>query len=211
MNRFLTVVSLFAFMFSSFVVMGTPLPASAQTLASHAPTLSVVSLPSSLQVNTSLPQWVHQGEKFVHVSNYTATVDSSITKFLDSVTVSTIKSAVARYNSLSYDTRAHGITNTSVSTATRAVHPQASPWCPDVVRNNSVWWGWSYWLNSCSVTDLAYGGVAAALVVALFTGPGGFIVGIYVANLQWAAGQCRDGSAFFNDPYAGPKWFAPGC
>lgn len=203
----LTIVTLLTVMLGSLFLFN-PTSSHAATLPQQASGANFVTLSVAPHVNTAQPEWVKKGEKFVYVNNYVATVDPSITRFLDTATVRTIKSAVAQYNNLDYLVRVNGIV---ISPAQGYIHPNISPWCPDQVRSNPVWWGWSYWLNKCAVTDLTAGGATAGIVAAMLSGPGGLIIAVYVINLQWASGQCRNGSVFFNLGFSGGPWFGPGC
>ncbi len=156
---------------------------------------------------------------YIHIVNYYATIDPAIKTVLTAAEMHIVQADVTKYNAAPTAQKlpqSRSITpaqKAALFASQKTIQPYLWPWCTDVVRSNQVRWGWSCWINKCAVNDLTGEYGAAAIVIGLFTGPGGAVVALYVVNLQWASSQCHDGSVFMNDVILGLPvvWFAPGC
>jgi len=120
-----------------------------------------------------MPDWAAQAAPYVHVANYVATVDPTITTALNPAVVAQVTSAVAAYNASPLDQRAAGNNpNGSVKTArpTRAgrlVSPDLLPGggggCYAYTSSN--WFGPSLYMDHCT-TQWIEGEFAAGITIA---------------------------------------------
>ncbi|WP_376793751.1 hypothetical protein [Thermogemmatispora sp.] len=158
---------------------------------------------ASGSVINAIPEWVKEALPYVHVVNYTASIDPALAHVVSSQILAQVQQAVSRYNALPLAVKrssggAHPAT---------AVSPAAG--CQPQFREYINWWGYSFYLNHCLVYDIASGltgGAALAGIVAALCGPcapvAGTIAGvlvIYSAWLFWADSQCNGAGAYLNE------------
>lgn len=164
---------------------------------------------------TARPAWVVQGDPYVHVINYVATVDSAIRKHVSSQIVSQVMQAVHQYNSTSLKLRQLNIVLSPQNSHLKELNAQGMTACGAWASARYYWWGFQLYVNSCLVNDITFGGYTGASLAGLIAavcppcapiaGTIAAIIGFYTSWLSWANTRCGSRGAYI-DKYWWATW-----
>ena len=226
MKKTFTLISLFILLVLCLTLLLEACGSNGQT-SSEMPLPIGTSIATKTQ-NNEIPQWISLATPYVHVSNYTATIDASISKNLSSQIVSLVQQSVDRYNKLDFSLRKNGKTvsgNTSLSGSTRETASMsyssdstATPTpCNWEEKETDYWWGKRVFMNHCAVsqtTDVLEITAAIAGLAALFGVPTEEMaaeLAIDAGAMKLADDHCGDNGIYYNENWFGDHWVWPIC
>jgi hypothetical protein len=175
------------------VVAATPLAVFAQDTSAVTvhPIASVP--PVKVTAPQSLPSWVNQADRFIHIIKGTATIDSAAASHLDATTLAHAQQAIDSFNSLPLSARSESYPIAGPvlpASAPGTVRPMVSAGCMNGSNYAIYWWGIHIKFSECA-TQLLYPGVAGigaivGTVGAVFAGASVAVlvaVGPYIAAI----------------------------
>lgn len=172
---------------------------------------------------SSAPAWVQQGDPYVHVVDYVANVDPSISQHLSQQVVALVQDAVARYNALPLAVR-H-----PAAQAIRTVSPNLLPGgggCTPQARVQQQWWGQTVQVNECIVQNIEAADATVAYIASVIAlgctlagqpecaAPAAAAAGVAIAQKNYVDAQdkaCGQRGVFINLPRVGPPWIDKIC
>ena len=169
------------------------------------------------------PDWVSDGNAYVHLVHDYATVDASISKHFNARIVAEVVQAVKKYDSLPLRERSAQpfVYNGHATMKANANGCGAPAPCTEQATITTRWWGQQIWLNDCLVNDLLFAmgtGAAISTIIAAACTPcapvAGVIAGVlalYTGWMAWANNRCGNRGINVNIPWTGPAWVSTVC
>jgi hypothetical protein len=150
--------------------------------------------------------WKKKVEPYVRVSDFVATINPSIREHLSAQDVIKVQQAVAKYNALPLASR-----KTPLKVTSSVTRVQANSLCSPYASTTYYWWGSETYMNHCTVVNLEAGYTAAAIFGSFINPIIAAAIGLCLANIMWADGQCPNGGAILVLSAVGPGFAKPAC